>query len=277
MSQGARNETATEGSYGTQQGVKGGLARKGTRRDSGAGLLAYGVTGLIFGGQSFSSNPMNGTINGEKWLGLEVNGWSNLLFIAAGALCSSVHRCIGARRPCRSSSGSRLGAASVIALVDGRRRVRHLRRQRAHQARVGCGRGAAAGSGPAPAGGRRKKDTDHHDRIDDRPVATGGASASAPRSSASPSASAQPGSSVKPTIAPAAGGSPPRTTRGHTRAAAGSWLRRTARRARAGRPRAASASTARSSVPIRATLARAGQKYGAPSRVHPGWRAFNAR
>ena len=49
-------------------------------------LLAYGVTALIFGGRSFTTHALDGTVNGKSWLGLEVNGWSDLLFIAGGAL-----------------------------------------------------------------------------------------------------------------------------------------------------------------------------------------------
>ena len=48
-------------------------------------LLAYGVTALVFGGRSFTTDALDGTVNGETWLGLEVNGWSDLLFIGTGA------------------------------------------------------------------------------------------------------------------------------------------------------------------------------------------------
>ena len=47
-------------------------------------LLAYGVTAFIFGGHSFAAHPIDGAINGKTWLGLEVNAWSSLLFVAAG-------------------------------------------------------------------------------------------------------------------------------------------------------------------------------------------------
>ncbi|MBA2516411.1 MAG: DUF4383 domain-containing protein [Solirubrobacterales bacterium] len=84
----------------------------------GLALLAYGITGLIFGGQSFSSNPVDGTINGEKWLGLEVNGWSNLLFIASGALLLFGSPLHWGAKTMSLIVGLALGAASVIALVD---------------------------------------------------------------------------------------------------------------------------------------------------------------
>jgi hypothetical protein len=52
----------------------------------GLALLAYGITALIFGGHSFAQHALNGAVHGKSWLGLEVNGWSGVLFIAAGLL-----------------------------------------------------------------------------------------------------------------------------------------------------------------------------------------------
>ncbi|MGO9790729.1 MAG: hypothetical protein ACLP8S_14935 [Solirubrobacteraceae bacterium] len=49
-------------------------------------LLAYGITALIFGGHSFAQHAPTGAVHGKTWLGLEVNGWSGLLFIAVGVL-----------------------------------------------------------------------------------------------------------------------------------------------------------------------------------------------
>ena len=98
---------------------KGVSLAKGPAALIGLALLAYGVTGLIFGGQSFTSNPMNGTVNGETWLGLEVNGWSSLLFIAAGALLLFGAPLHWGAKTMSLIVGLALGAASVIALVDG--------------------------------------------------------------------------------------------------------------------------------------------------------------
>jgi hypothetical protein len=84
----------------------------------GLALLAYGVTAFSLGGHSFALHPLSGTVQGKSWLGLEVNAWSSLLFIAAGALLvfgSPVHVLA------KSMSlivGLALGAASVIALHD---------------------------------------------------------------------------------------------------------------------------------------------------------------
>jgi hypothetical protein len=52
----------------------------------GLALLAYGITALIFGGHGFTQHAPTGAVHGETWLGLEVNGWSGLLFVAAGLL-----------------------------------------------------------------------------------------------------------------------------------------------------------------------------------------------
>ena len=49
-------------------------------------LLAYGITGLIFGGNDFTEQATAGNVDGETWLGVEGNGWSNLLAIGAGGL-----------------------------------------------------------------------------------------------------------------------------------------------------------------------------------------------
>ena len=82
-------------------------------------LLAYGVTALIFGGRSFTTHALDGTVNGKSWLGLEVNGWSDLLFIAGGALLlfgAPLHR--GAKS-LALLVGIAFAAAAAIAWVDG--------------------------------------------------------------------------------------------------------------------------------------------------------------
>jgi hypothetical protein len=52
----------------------------------GLALLAYGITALIFGGHGFAQHAPTGAVHGKTWLGLDVNGWSGLLFVAAGLL-----------------------------------------------------------------------------------------------------------------------------------------------------------------------------------------------
>ena len=85
----------------------------------GAVLLALGILGLIFGGNGFTSDPVSGTVQGTKWLGLEANGWSNVLFAGAGALLLFGSPLHWGAKTLSLIVGLALGAASVIALVDG--------------------------------------------------------------------------------------------------------------------------------------------------------------
>ena len=82
--------------------------------------IAMGVAGLIFGGHSFTTaNVPHGAIYGKSWLGIELNGWTNLLFIAAGLfllLGSSMHW--GAKTAAWIVAGV-LGAAAVIGVIRG--------------------------------------------------------------------------------------------------------------------------------------------------------------
>ena len=84
----------------------------------GIALLAYGITGLIFGGNGFAADPASGTVQGTRWLGLEANGWSNLLFAGAGALLLFGSPLHWGAKSLSLIVGLTLGAASVIALVD---------------------------------------------------------------------------------------------------------------------------------------------------------------
>ena len=103
-----------------RRGRKGGVSlAKGPVGLLGLASLAYGVLGLVFGGQSFTSSPMDGTVNGETFLGLEGNGWTNLLFIAAGGLLAFGAPLHWGAKTMALIVGLGLGAASVISLVDG--------------------------------------------------------------------------------------------------------------------------------------------------------------
>ena len=53
----------------------------------GLAMLAFGILALVIGGAtSFTAKPPSGIVSGKTFLGLDVNGWSSLLFIAGGAL-----------------------------------------------------------------------------------------------------------------------------------------------------------------------------------------------
>ena len=73
-------------------------------------LLAYGITALIFGGHSFTLHVPNG---------LEVNGWSGLLFIVAGLLLLLGAPLHWGAKGMSLIVGLVLGAAALIALAKG--------------------------------------------------------------------------------------------------------------------------------------------------------------
>jgi hypothetical protein len=82
-------------------------------------LLAYGVTALIFGGRSFTTHALSGTVNGKTWLGLEVNGWSDILFIGSGAALMFGAPIHWGAKSLSLIVGLVLAAAAIISLVDG--------------------------------------------------------------------------------------------------------------------------------------------------------------
>ena len=102
----------------TKDKTKGVSLAKGPVALIGLALLAYGITAFILGGHSFRTDPIDGTVNGETWLGLEVNAWSSLLFIGAGALLLFGAPMHVAAKSLSLIVGLVLGAASVIALYD---------------------------------------------------------------------------------------------------------------------------------------------------------------
>lgn len=82
-------------------------------------LLAYGITALLFGGHGFTEHAPSGAIDGKMWLGLEVNGWSGLLFVAAGLLLLLGAPMHWAAKSMSLIVGIALAAVSLIALANG--------------------------------------------------------------------------------------------------------------------------------------------------------------
>jgi hypothetical protein len=115
-SQGNNEDMATAERRTTTPGVS--LA-KGPVSIIGMILLAYGVTGLIFGGNNFDSSPLDGTFDGDTWLGIEGNGWSNLLAIGAGGVLMFGAQLHWAAKSTAIVVGLGFAAAAIIALVDG--------------------------------------------------------------------------------------------------------------------------------------------------------------
>jgi len=101
------------------QRTKGTSLAKGPVGLIGVALLAYGITALIFGSHSFAQHAPNGAVHGGRWLGLEVNGWSGLLFIAAGLLLLLAAPLHWSAKGMSLIVGLAVGAAALIALANG--------------------------------------------------------------------------------------------------------------------------------------------------------------
>ncbi len=82
-------------------------------------LLAYGITALIFGGHGFTQHAPTGAVDGKTWLGLEVNGWSGLLFVAAGLLLLLSAPMHWGAKSMSLIVGISLAALCLIALANG--------------------------------------------------------------------------------------------------------------------------------------------------------------
>jgi hypothetical protein len=87
---------------------------------AGVVLLAYGITAIIFGGQSFATSFPDGTVGGEKWIWMSVNGWTSVLFIGAGALLLLAAQGHAMAKAVAMLEGLVFAAMCVFALVDGR-------------------------------------------------------------------------------------------------------------------------------------------------------------
>jgi hypothetical protein len=85
----------------------------------GLGLVAYGVTALIFGGHSFAQHAPNGAVHGGTWVGVEVDGWTGVLFIAAGLLLLLAAPRHWGAKGMSLSVGLALGAGALIGLAKG--------------------------------------------------------------------------------------------------------------------------------------------------------------
>lgn len=100
----------------TRRGVS--LA-KGPAAIVGLICLAYGVIGLIFYGHSFTAAPMNGTVNGPTFLGIEANGWTNLLIAVGGLLLLLWAPMHWGAKAMSVLVGGAFIAAAIIAVIDG--------------------------------------------------------------------------------------------------------------------------------------------------------------
>ena len=79
--------------------------------------VLYGLSALIFSSHGFTLHVPHGAVHGKKWIGLEVNGWSELLFIVAGLLLLLSAPLHWGAKSMSLLVGWVLIAAAVIALI----------------------------------------------------------------------------------------------------------------------------------------------------------------
>ena len=99
--------------------AKGVSLAKGPVGIIGAVLLAGGILGLLMGSTDFTTNAPNGDVTGVTFLGIEGNGWTWLLFAGAGLILLLSAPMHWSAKTMAMLVGLVMGAAAVIALVDG--------------------------------------------------------------------------------------------------------------------------------------------------------------
>jgi hypothetical protein len=82
--------------------------------------LALGVLGFLFGSQSFTMHPVSGDVTGGTFLGIAGNGWTWLLFAGGGLLLLLGSPTHWGAKSLALIVGLVAGAASVIAMFDGK-------------------------------------------------------------------------------------------------------------------------------------------------------------
>jgi hypothetical protein len=99
--------------------TKGVSLAKGPVGIIGAVLLAGGILGLLMGSTDFTTSAPNGDVNGGTFLGIEGNGWTWVLFAGAGAILLISATMHWSAKAMAMIAGLVMGAAAVIAIVDG--------------------------------------------------------------------------------------------------------------------------------------------------------------
>jgi hypothetical protein len=85
----------------------------------GIAALALGILGFVFADRSFSFDFPSGTVEGDTFFGIEGNGWTWIMFAAAGLLLllgSPIH---WGAKSMAFIVGVALGVGALIALSDG--------------------------------------------------------------------------------------------------------------------------------------------------------------
>jgi hypothetical protein len=99
--------------------TKGVSLAKGPVGIIGAVLLAGGILGLLMGSTDFTTSAPDGDVDGGTFLGIEGNGWTWLLFAGAGVLLLISATMHWSAKVIAMIAGLALGAAAVMAIVDG--------------------------------------------------------------------------------------------------------------------------------------------------------------
>ena len=81
--------------------------------------VIYGLSALIFASHGFTLHVPHGAVHGKKWIGLEVNGWSDLLFIAAGLLLLLSAPLHWGAKSMSLLVGLAMIAAAIVAIIRG--------------------------------------------------------------------------------------------------------------------------------------------------------------
>jgi len=85
---------------------------------AGAALLLAGLFGFVADG-SFGANAPDGSVQGDSFLGFEVNGWHNLVHIASGVVLLAAANAAPAARLTAITFGVVYGIVALIGLIDG--------------------------------------------------------------------------------------------------------------------------------------------------------------
>jgi hypothetical protein len=99
--------------------TKGVSLAKGPVGIIGAVLLAGGILGLLMGSTDFTTSAPNGDVNGGTFLGIEGNGWTWVLFAGAGVILLISATMHWSAKAMAMIVGLAMGAAAVMAIVDG--------------------------------------------------------------------------------------------------------------------------------------------------------------
>ena len=126
-SQGARAAGARHGeSRGADHGRQGMTPAQWYCLLAGISLLLAGIFGFIADGTfdtGSTSDPeggnVGGALQGDSFLGFEVNGWHNIVHILSGLLLLSAFRRRGPAKSVALAFGAVYGLVAIIGLIDG--------------------------------------------------------------------------------------------------------------------------------------------------------------